>query len=199
MCAKPTRPSASEDDPADLFREAVKDVQPIRAPRRDGPAKPRPAPLPRQRLKDEAQVLQDSLSDAFTADVALDIGEGLAFLRDGIPRQTLRKLRNGQWSIQDRLDLHGLRGDEARPLLAAFLSVCVRRGLRCALVIHGKGMRSPNGEPVLKRLVAGWLAQRDEVLAYVESRPADGGAGAVVVLLKGSRRTSGPAEPDWDA
>ncbi|MBM3395415.1 MAG: DNA mismatch repair protein MutS [Betaproteobacteria bacterium] len=175
---------APEPDAAELFRDAVKDVAPIRAPRREVVKGPAPAPVPRQRLKDEAQVLEDSLSDAFSADMALDVGEGLAFLRNGIPRQTLRKLRAGQWSIQDRLDLHGLRGDEARPLLASFLSGSVRRGLRCVLIIHGKGMRSRNGTAVLKRLVAGWLAQRDEVLAYVEARQADGGAGAVVVLIK---------------
>lgn len=196
MCPKPSRPP--DDDAAELFRDAVRDVQPIRTVRREAPARPRPAPLPRQRLKDEAQVLEESLSDAFSADVALDIGEGLAFLRDGIARQTLRKLRNGQWSVQDKLDLHGLRTDEARALLAAFLTASVRRGLRCVLVVHGKGMRSRNGEPVLKRLVAGWLAQRDEVLAYVEARPADGGAGAVAVLLKGSRRKAAPDAADWE-
>ena len=163
-------------------------MQRIKGPKRAVVSAPPPAPVPRQRLQDEAQVLKDSLSDAFTADAALDIGEGLAYLRNGIPRQSLRKLRAGQWAIQDRLDLHGMRTDEARPLLASFLSNCVRMGMRCVLIIHGKGTRSPHREPVLKRKVAGWLVQKDEVLAYIEARQADGGSGAVVVLLKSPRR-----------
>jgi DNA-nicking Smr family endonuclease len=190
------RRGKDEQDSASLFRDAVKDVQPIAAEKRLTSLRPRPDPLPRQRLQDEAQVMKDSLSDAFTADAALDIGEGLAYLREGIPRQTLRKLRGGQWTLQDRLDLHSLRSEEARPLLAHFLSSCVRRGLRCVLVIHGKGTRSPNQEPVLKRRVASWLTQRDEVLAYTEARPADGGSGAVVILLKSARRSVPSAKLD---
>lgn len=188
MERKSNKPPPREDDASDVFREAVKDVQPIPRPRRTAATQPRPEPLPRQRIQDEAQVLKDSLSDAFNADAALDIGEGLAYLRDGVPRQTLRKLKSGQWAIQDKLDLHGMRSDEARALLAAFLSACLRRGLRCVLIVHGKGTRSPNGEPVLKRRVASWLVQRDEVLAYIEARLADGGSGAVVTLLKSARR-----------
>ncbi|MSQ59025.1 MAG: DNA mismatch repair protein MutS [Betaproteobacteria bacterium] len=182
------RGAKAGEDAASLFRDAVKDVHPMHKRKSVAPPKPRPAPVPRQRLRDEAQVMKDSLSEAFTADSALDVGEGLAYLRDGIPRQTLRKLRAGQWSIQDRLDLHSLRTEEARPLLASFLSGCVRRGLRCVTIIHGKGMRSPNGQPVLKGRVAGWLVQRDEVLAYIEAGPADGGSGAVIVLLKAGKR-----------
>jgi DNA-nicking Smr family endonuclease len=189
------RGTKTGEDAASLFRDAVKDVQPIRKRTSAVPAKPRPAPLPRQRLRDEAQVMKDSLSDAFTADSALDVGEGLAYLRDGIPRQTLRKLRAGQWAIQDQLDLHSLRTEEARPLLASFLSGCVRRGLRCVIIIHGKGTRSPNGQPVLKGRVAGWLVQRDEVLAYIEAGPADGGSGAVIVLLKAGKRPAPASDP----
>lgn len=192
------RGAKTGEDAASLFRDAVKDVQPIAKRKSAAPAKPHPAPLPKQRLRDEAQVMRDSLSDAFTADSALDIGEGLAYLREGIPRQTLRKLRAGQWSIQDRLDLHGLRTEEARPLLANFLSSCVRRGIRCVTIIHGKGTRSPNGQPVLKRRVAGWLVQRDEVLAYIEAGPADGGSGAVIVLLKPGKRPAATNLDDLD-
>jgi DNA-nicking Smr family endonuclease len=85
---------------------------------------------------------------------------------------------------QDQLDLHGLRSEEARQLLAAFLNEALAKGLRCVCIVHGKGLRSENREPVLKRKVGNWLAQRDEVLAFVQARPEDGGSGAVVVLLK---------------
>ena len=103
--------------------------------------------------------------------------------------QVLRKLRSGVWVMQDQLDLHGLRVDEARACWRNSSALRTARGLRCVRVIHGKGWGSKNREPVLKRKVAGWLAQRDEVLAYCEARPADGGGGAVVVLLqaKGQR------------
>jgi len=98
----------------------------------------------------------------------------------------LRRLRRGHWVIQEELDLHGLTVNEAHALLSSFLNQCVRRGLRCVRIVHGKGLRSKNREPVLKRKVAGWLIQREEILAYCQARQADGGSGAVVVLLKGS-------------
>ena len=144
--------------------------------------------MPRQREQDDRQVLADSLSDEAPLEAALESGEALAFLRDGMSSQVLRKLRSGFWSVQDELDLHGLRSEEARELLAQFLSGALRRGQRCVRVIHGKGWRSQNNEPVLKRKVAAWLRQRGEVLAYCEARPAEGGSGAVVVLAAGARR-----------
>jgi DNA-nicking Smr family endonuclease len=87
--------------------------------------------------------------------------------------------------IQDELDLHGLIVPDARAILAEFLASCARRGLRCVRIIHGKGLRSRNGQPVLKQKVAKWLMQRDDVLAYCQARPVDGGGGAAVVLLAG--------------
>jgi DNA-nicking Smr family endonuclease len=84
--------------------------------------------------------------------------------------------------------LHNLTTVEARAALAAFLNLSVRRGVRCVRIVHGKGYRSSGGQPVLKGRVAHWLRQRDEVLAYVQARPVDGGGGAVLVLLRGSGR-----------
>jgi DNA-nicking Smr family endonuclease len=89
--------------------------------------------------------------------------------------------------VQDALDLHGATRDEARLLLADFLAESLRRGLRCVRVVHGKGLGSPGREPVLKGLVKNWLMQRAEVLAYCQARAAEGGAGALVLLLKSSR------------
>jgi len=171
------------DDPKEAFREAVKDVTPL--PQRDRVvhAPPRPPPLPLQRLQDDKQALQDSLSEA-GPEPDLDAGEALAFLRDGMSPQVLRRLRAGFWAVQDEIDLHGARADEARALLVDFLNAAQRRGLRCVRVIHGKGLGSRNREPVLKRKVASWLTQRGDVLAYCEARPAEGGGGAVMVLLQ---------------
>jgi DNA-nicking Smr family endonuclease len=186
------------DDDADAFREAVKDVQPLPDQGRVVHAPARPTPLPRQREQDDRQVLADSLSDQPPLEAELESGEALAFLRQGMSPQVLRKLRSGFWAVQDELDLHGLRTEEARELLAQFLTGAVRRGHRCLRVIHGKGWRSRNNEPVLKRKVAGWLTQRGEVLAYCEARPADGGSGAVTVLLeaRGARREARGEDPE---
>jgi DNA-nicking Smr family endonuclease len=185
-------------DDADAFREAVKDVQPLPDQGRVVHAPARPTPLPRQREQDDRQVLADSLSDQPPLEAELESGEALAFLRQGMSPQVLRKLRSGFWAVQDELDLHGLRTEEARELLAQFLTGAVRRGHRCLRVIHGKGWRSRNNEPVLKRKVAGWLTQRGEVLAYCEARPADGGSGAVTVLLeaRGARREARGEDPE---
>ena len=86
--------------------------------------------------------------------------------------------------MQEQLDLHGLRTDEAREAVGLFLRHAVRKGLRCVRIIHGKGLGSVNKEPVLKSKVRNWLVQKDEVMAFCQARAADGGSGALVVLLK---------------
>jgi DNA-nicking Smr family endonuclease len=173
-------------DPGQEFLEAVRDVRRLPSPGRVVHSTKPHAPLPFQRLKDDRQVLRDSLSDDAQHDLELESGDSLVFARPGLSRQVLRRLRGGYWATQDQLDLHGSRSDEARSLLVAFLAQAVRRGQRCVLVVHGKGYGSKNREPVLRRKVAGWLMQRSEVLAFCQARPVDGGSGAVVILLKGA-------------
>jgi DNA-nicking Smr family endonuclease len=191
MAKRPVTPEPPAEEPADdeaLLREALKDVAPIPDPGK-ATLRPRPPkPVPAQRLRDDEQVLQDSLSDHIPFEVGLETGDELVFLRDGLSNMVLRKLRRGHWVAQDQLDLHGLRSEEARRLLVAFLNEALAKGLRCVRIVHGKGLRSENREPVLKRKVGNWLAQRDEVLAFVQARPEDGGGGAVVVLLKAKGR-----------
>jgi DNA-nicking Smr family endonuclease len=184
------------DNPAEEFLEAVRDVQPLPDRGRVVHAPKPVTPIPFQRQADDRQVLRDSLSDDAEPDLELESGEELAFVRPGLSRQVLRRLRSGHWALQDQLDLHGSRSDEARALLVDFLALAVKRGLRCVIVVHGKGLGSKNREPVLRRKVAGWLAQRNEVLAYAQARPADGGSGAVVVLLKGPDAKRRPQPED---
>lgn len=177
------KPAAKGHD-VDLFRESVADVTPLH----HGKAaleRTRPRPVPVQRLRDEHAALRESLAHHSAWETGHDTGEELSFLRDGIGAQTLRKLRRGHWVIQDELDLHGSRSSEAHELLAQFLAHCGRRGMRCVRIVHGKGLRSINREPVLKRKVAVWLMRRDDVLAFCQARRNDGGSGAVIVLLKG--------------
>jgi len=176
-------------DPVDreLFLSALQDVTPIASPGRAQLDRPRPRPIAAKRLQDEQAVLIDSLSDAPAWESGLENGDELVFLRNGLSLQDLRRLRRGHWVVQDHLDLHGLTALEARTELSGFLANCKRRGFRCVRIVHGKGLRSPNREPVLKRKVAGWLMQRDEVLAYCQAPRTEGGGGAVLVLLRGSR------------
>ena len=145
-----------------------------------------PPPVPVQHLRDEQAVLQESLSDEFDITTLLEIDDQLSFRRPGIGSDVAAKLRRGHWSIQAHLDLHGLRSDGARERLGAFVREACKAGLRCVRVVHGKGLGSPGKTPVLKNKVHAWLVQKNEVLAFVQARPADGGAGAVVVLLKPS-------------
>jgi len=182
--SKRTRKLAIGAHETELFRASVADVTPLRHSGKASLERPLPPPLPVQHLRDERAALNDSLSDRVAWDIGLETGEELSFARTGISPQTLHKLRRGHWVIQDELDLHGLTTDEARGLLVEFLNHCARRGLRCVRVIHGKGLRSKNREPVLKQKVANWLMRREEILAFCQARRTDGGGGAVVVLLK---------------
>ena len=176
--------SALTDADRSLFQEAVRDAKPLPHHGKALPEKEAPPACPVQSLLDEKEALRESLAAEWTAEEWLATGDEPNFLRPGLSRQVLRKLRSGTWVIQSQLDLHGLDRHEAREALAVFLARCVRRGIRCVRVIHGKGLGSKNREPVLKLRVRHWLAQRDEVLAYCQARPVDGGSGALVVLLK---------------
>ena len=145
--------------------------------------RPLPAPEPRQRQLDEQRALQEAMSDEVDIESLLLTDDGLAFRRPGIPADVVTRLRRGQWAIQDQLDLHGLRREEAREQLLAFVRGAAQRGLRCLRIVHGKGLGSPGREPVLKAKVQRWLAQRHEVIAFAQAAGPQGGAGAVIVLL----------------
>jgi DNA-nicking Smr family endonuclease len=173
-----------DEDDLILFRSAVGDARPLRHGPRFLHPLPKPKPIPLQSLRDQREVLLDSLSDhVYWAD-SLESGEELAFLRPGLQSTVLRKLRRGHWVTQGELDLHGLTVAEAKLELIQFLQHCQKTGLRCIRIIHGKGLRSKNREPVLKNKVAHWLMQRDETLAFCQARAADGGGGAMLVLLR---------------
>lgn len=172
----------------ELFLQTIgKDVVRLDASDRASVERKRPKPVPVQRIADEKRVLQESLSDEFSVENLLDTDDQLSFRRDGIGPDIVKKLRRGHWVIQDELDLHGMRRDEAREMVVEFLKVASMRGIRCIRIVHGKGLGSVNNEPVLKKLVFKWLVQRADVMAFCQAKPVDGGGGAVVVLLKGRR------------
>lgn len=165
---------------SDEFRKAVAGVKPLRHPKRVAPKRPAPEPVPQQRRRDEAAALAESLSGPLSVDDALDAGEE-PYLRAGLPRQILRKLRRGHWAIQDGIDLHGMTRDEASAAVVEFLEQCLARGLRCVRVVHGKGLG------ILKSRLRSWLPRRQEVLAYCQAPANEGGSGALLVLLKTKR------------
>jgi DNA-nicking Smr family endonuclease len=174
----------------DLFVKAAGTVQPMANKRRVLLKKEQPQPVPVQQQRDEQSALNESMSDEFDVGTLLDTDEHLSFRRPGIGPDVTRKLRQGQWSIQRQLDLHGLRSEEAREALGQFIREAHRHGIRCVRVVHGKGLGSPGKTPVLKRRVQSWLVQKNEVLAFVQAKPADGGAGALLILLQAASRSS---------
>ena len=171
-----------------LFRSAVGAVQ--RLPE-SGTVRLQPlasAPIPRQRQLDEAAALREALSDSVDVASLLETDDRLSFCRPGVGPDVPRALRRGTWAVQAQVDLHGLRTEEARAALSDFLRSAHQQGLRCVRVIHGKGLGSPGQTPVLKEKVLRWLVQKSEVLALVQAQPAQGGDGALLVLLQAHRK-----------
>jgi DNA-nicking Smr family endonuclease len=166
------------------FARAVGPVQRVAAGERAPRTQARPEPRARQREADEAQALAATLSDELDPTTLLDTDEGLAYCRPGVGGDVLGRLRRGQWSIRRQIDLHGLTRDQAREALAAFIRQAARDGMRCVRVVHGKGNGSPGRESVLKAKVRTWLVQKGEVIAFAPAKPADGGNGALLVLLE---------------
>jgi DNA-nicking Smr family endonuclease len=176
----------SPEDAA-LFRAAIGEVKPLAEIDRIAPQVAARKPVLRRTGMDrqtspsrQSGTPADTLSDFAPEDTAED------YLGNGLSRMTLRKLRRGTWPAQDSLDLHGNTSEAARRLLQQFLQDATNRGLRCVLVIHGKGLNSQDGEAVLRKLTRHWLIQHPRVLAFCNAQPRDGGSGAVVVLLKTS-------------
>ena len=177
------KPKLSDED-LRLFREAVKGTKPLAARK---PAARGPKPLPRARFAaaERRAVLAETLElDAQDADAFS--GEDLWYAKPGVQHALMRKLRRGQFSCRAELDLHGLRSEEARQTVAEFLHMAGERNFRCVRIIHGKGRGSGPRGPVLKQRLGSWLRQRRDVLAFCSARQADGGSGALYVLLSRS-------------
>ena len=168
----------------EVFASFVGHVKPLPHKARVPLASVPPAPIPVQQQLDAQKVLQETMSDEWDTSSLLDADESLSFRRPGIGIDVTRKLRKGDWSIQAQVDLHSLRTDEAREALGSFIRESYKHGLRCVRVVHGKGLGSPGKVPVLKNKVHSWLIQKNQVLAFVQATPAQGGAGALVVLLQ---------------
>lgn len=187
---------ADASDPAALFRLVVGDTRPLDRGNRVELERPPPAPAPVKHEADERAALDESLIAPLTFEDRLDMGDEAAFLRTGLPRRVLTDLRRGRWVLQGQIDLHGLTRDEARAALGHFLHDSLGQGKRCIRVIHGKGHGSPGKESILKQLSRGWLAQREEILAFCQAGPHEGGSGALLVLLRARNAAPRRARPD---
>ncbi len=172
---------------AALFEKAMSDLgvsrlqaKYKRVEHRLTPAKP----IVRRRQIEKQEILDDLLSDGCDPFVFLESDDGMFFRRQGVSPDIPRKLYRGEWTVQGRIDLHGLFVDEARDAVANFLRESRIRGHRCLHIVHGKGYGSVGGQSILKELVRRWLKQCDEVMAFVQAPPNDGDSGAVIVLLK---------------
>ena len=179
---------AEQNPPADLdLTRAFADVAPLPSGNRARHAKAPASAIPAKRLADEADALAASREGGDASpgswDAGLEVEAEQTFRRSGLGADVVAKLRRGHWAVQAELDLHGHTSDEAHAAMALFLAEARSHGWRCVRVIHGKGLSSPNREPVLKGKVRRWLALRNDVLAYSEAPRHGGGSGAVLVLL----------------
>ncbi|WP_157670932.1 Smr/MutS family protein [Chitinibacter sp. GC72] len=176
------KPALSDEQ---LFLKAMQGVVPIsRAGQFDHPQVPA-SPWPKLQAPQLALPHED-ISDFWPWD-ELGATEQLLFAKPGLRLDALRKLKRGQYDIEAELDLHGESTESARQKVIVFLDRCVQRQQRCVRIIHGKGLSSRDGQPVLKLKLKNWLVQRSEVLAFAQAKPAQGADGAVLVLLKSGR------------
>jgi len=171
-------------DDAALFRNAigvdrgkVRALPDIPLP----PAPPKPKPSAKMARRDEA-LARDAFQHAVIA--TLEAGDELSYRRDEVPPPVLKRLARGEYAAQEELDLHGLPARTAEALLREFLRDCRVHGVGCVRIVHGKGLNSPERMPVLKNLVDRVLRHRADVLAFHSPPAAQGGSGAVLVLLE---------------
>lgn len=164
-----------------IFREAMTGVSPLQHDKiHHDNSKPK---AKRMELDDETLEINDSLSDQLDVE-EIDSEEILSYCANGIQNNVFRKLRSGGYRISDELDLHGSTIKQAKQILLYYLQEAVQFENCCIRIIHGKGHRSGDNKPVLKTYVNHWLSEHERVLAFHTTKPRDGGAGAVYVLLK---------------
>jgi DNA-nicking Smr family endonuclease len=191
-------PAEPEDD-AVLLNRLFAGVQPLDRSRGDRVPKQkveRTTSVDEQakRVRDTAQAEAEAVHEHLRSLVegrarfeVADDGQRVEGRRVDLPAETVRRLRRGLVPVDGRLDLHGMGVPEARAQLELFLRTMRSRGERCVLVIHGKGEHSPGGVAVLRGEIAAWLSQgtsSEHVAAFTTSSVADGGEGAVYVLLR---------------
>jgi len=164
--------NGDENDDADAFARAMAEEHVVRlSPDPRG----RVRAAPPVRLPPAAVPVRNDEDDEASAE---------DFTAPGVDRRELRKLKRGEYVAADRIDLHGLTAAAVSASVTQFLEASRHRRHRCICIVHGRGLRSPGGIPVLKARVRECLRSHRSVLAYANAPRSDGGAGAVYVLLR---------------
>jgi DNA-nicking Smr family endonuclease len=184
----PPRPCSDDE----LWAEAVAGVEPLPA----GPpvlARPLPAPRPEPFWHPDLDAIR-ALEALVSGEAPFDLSDTDEFIEGRVPgldAAIVRRLRRGEFAVQGHIDLHGMTRDEAKSAVDAFLKKARSAGKRCVLLVHGRGIHSKDQVPILKDALKNWLATARfgrHVLAFATARPADGGAGAIYVLLRRAGR-----------
>ena len=181
-CAPPADGEAAADDDARLFREAIGHVRVLEGAGDAPSTRPRPPAEALQAERDEAGVRDELLTHPIDPG-AIELGDEITYLKAGQPAKLLQDLRRGRFSVRAEVDLHEMSVAVAREAIRGFLDDCRRHDELCVRIVHGKGLRSKTQGPVLKQLTDQLLRRRADVLAFSSARPAQGGTGAVIVLL----------------
>jgi DNA-nicking Smr family endonuclease len=183
----PDPPAPVADDEERSFARAMSGVAPLPGDDRVGPRRGEVAPRTGADADAEAYAV---LADLVAGHGEFDISDSVEYVEGvapGVDKRLLKQLRRGDFALQGHLDLHGLTRSEARCAVEGFIAESRARGRRCVLLIHGRGLNSPDRVPVLKNALVAWLTRGSlakRILAFATSRPADGGAGALYVLLR---------------
>lgn len=186
------RPTPKEDvSEEDLFWREMQDVTRIK---QDGRVRvSNPPPMVLRRAEAEENEALAELYDLVAGRTGFDVTDTEEYVEGcviGLDATLVRKLRQGDFSRQAALDLHGMKAEEAQAEVEKFLNTAVQKGLRCVLIVHGRGRNSPGQVPILKDRLKLWLTRGKlarSVLAFSSSRPYDGGPGAIYVLLRRER------------
>lgn len=173
----------NSDDVA-LFRAAIGEVKPLRKQNRISPNTPSSLPKTKSQSNAAKLTFKNQLASEYPISGLNGCEDHGDYLSNGLSKNDLRKLKRTGDAIQSKLDLHGHNLEKSRELLLNFINRVAQRGLRCVLVIHGKGKNSRNGEAVLRKYSRKWLSQHPNVLAYCDAPEKEGGNGAALVLLK---------------
>jgi DNA-nicking Smr family endonuclease len=176
-----------EEGPADehfSFDEAMRDIQKIEQNKqRVGQIRLEQKSVSEEH--DEERKLADALNEEYRLNVT-NLPEYMEGCVESTNPVTMQKLREGDYSVQKVLDLHGFRADEAYEMFQNFIKDAIRSNIRCVKIIHGRGLKSKQ-EPVLKGRLKEWILRamhRKWVIAFASSNMRDGGPGATNILLR---------------
>jgi DNA-nicking Smr family endonuclease len=177
----PSNDDSKKSNASDSFASMVSSTKILKSDR-VAPYRKKIEPIARQRIADDQRVMEELLSSD-DEETSFHSGDELKYIRDGYPPRLLKRLRRGDYSIQDELDLHGLFANEAKEHVHGFINECARSNITAVRIIHGKGIHSRGKKPVLKNLIIGWLKKNQFIIAACSTPGNDGSTGAIYVLI----------------